>query len=94
MHARTCCVCVHAYLLASPGRAPHSRSRIARAGPAVPTGCARACLQGPPGTGKTTSARIIATQAAVPLVYIPLEAVVSKWYGESERTLAGEWADA
>jgi hypothetical protein len=29
-------------------------------------------------------------QAAVPLVYIPLEAVVSKWYGESEKMLAGE----
>lgn len=31
-------------------------------------------------------------QAAVPLVYIPLEAVVSKWYGESEKMLAGEQA--
>lgn len=45
-------------------------------------------FEGPPGTGKTTSARIIASQAAVPLVYIPLEAVVSKWYGESEKMLA------
>ena len=45
-------------------------------------------FEGPPGTGKTTSARVIASQAAVPLVYIPLEAVVSKWYGESERLLA------
>ena len=26
----------------------------------------------------------------MPLVYIPLEAVVSKWYGESEKQLAGE----
>lgn len=26
----------------------------------------------------------------MPLVYIPLEAVVSKWYGESEKMLAGE----
>ena len=43
---------------------------------------------GPPGTGKTTSARVIASQAAVPLVYIPLEALVSKWYGESEKSLA------
>ena len=46
-------------------------------------------FEGPPGTGKTTSARVIATQAAVPLVYIPLEAVVSKWYGEGEKSLAG-----
>lgn len=45
-------------------------------------------FEGPPGTGKTTSARIIASQAAVPLVYIPLESVVSKWYGESEKMLA------
>ncbi|GAB4821726.1 hypothetical protein N2152v2_008772 [Parachlorella kessleri] len=45
-------------------------------------------FEGPPGTGKTTSARVIATQAAVPLVYIPLEAIMSKWYGESERMLA------
>ena len=43
---------------------------------------------GPPGTGKTSSARVIASQAAVPLVYIPLEALVSKWYGESEKSLA------
>ena len=27
-------------------------------------------------------------QAAVPLVYVPLEAVASKWYGESEGNLA------
>eukprot|EP00210_Caulerpa_lentillifera_P002915 g2783.t1 len=45
-------------------------------------------FEGPPGTGKTTSARIIAAQAAVPLVYIPLESVLSKFYGESERLLA------
>lgn len=43
---------------------------------------------GPPGTGKTTSARVISSQACVPLVYIPLEALVSKWYGESEKSLA------
>lgn len=43
---------------------------------------------GPPGTGKTTSAKVIASQASVPLVYIPLEALVSKWYGESEKRLA------
>ncbi|KAL3159723.1 hypothetical protein ABBQ38_010129 [Trebouxia sp. C0009 RCD-2024] len=45
-------------------------------------------FEGPPGTGKTTSARVIASQASVPLVYVPLEAVTSKWYGESERLLA------
>lgn len=45
-------------------------------------------FEGPPGTGKTTSARVIASQASVPLVYVPLEAVASKWYGESERKLS------
>merc|ERR1719311_1836428 len=34
---------------------------------------------GPPGTGKTTSARIAAAQAGLPLVYAPLEALMSKW---------------
>ncbi|KAK9852562.1 hypothetical protein WJX84_012167 [Apatococcus fuscideae] len=45
-------------------------------------------FEGPPGCGKTTSARVIASQASVPLIYIPLEAIMSKWYGQSERTLA------
>ncbi|GAX83606.1 hypothetical protein CEUSTIGMA_g11031.t1 [Chlamydomonas eustigma] len=45
-------------------------------------------FEGPPGTGKTTSARVISSQSAVPLVYVPLEAVLSKWYGESEGLLS------
>jgi SpoVK/Ycf46/Vps4 family AAA+-type ATPase len=44
--------------------------------------------RGPLGTGKTTSAKILARQAAVPLVYVPLETLASKWYGESENNLA------
>lgn len=40
------------------------------------------------GTGKTTSARVLSTQAAVPLVYVPLESILSKWYGESEQNLS------
>ena len=32
-----------------------------------------------PLSGKTTSARVISSQASVPLVYIPLEVVLSKW---------------
>lgn len=45
-------------------------------------------FEGPPGTGKTSCARVIASQAGVPLLYVPLEAVMSKYYGESERLLA------
>jgi ATPase family associated with various cellular activities (AAA) len=44
-------------------------------------------FEGPPGTGKTTCARIVAAQASIPLVYIPVESVASKWYGESEKAL-------
>lgn len=43
---------------------------------------------GPPGTGKTTAARIAAAQADLPLVYVPLEALMSKWFGKAEQKLA------
>ncbi|OAY79209.1 ATPase family AAA domain-containing protein 1-A [Ananas comosus] len=45
-------------------------------------------FEGPPGTGKTSSARVIAKQAGVPLLYVPLEVIMSKYYGESERLLS------
>nr|DAD23476.1 TPA_asm: hypothetical protein HUJ06_024939 [Nelumbo nucifera] len=44
-------------------------------------------FEGPPGTGKTSCARVIANQAGVALLYVPLEVVMSKYYGESERLL-------
>lgn len=63
-----------------------ARTRAAGAGAARP----RAVLfEGPPGTGKTTSARVLSARAAVPLVYVPIEALMSKWYGQSEGNLAG-----
>jgi len=45
-------------------------------------------FEGPPGTGKTLCARIIADQCGTRLVHVPIESVVSKWYGESEKKLA------
>lgn len=45
-------------------------------------------FEGPPGCGKTTSAKIISQQVEIPLVYMPLEAIMSKYYGESETKLA------
>ncbi|XP_047156672.1 probable 26S proteasome regulatory subunit 10B isoform X1 [Vigna umbellata] len=44
-------------------------------------------FEGPPGTGKTSCARVIANQAGVPLLYVPLEAIMSEFYGKSERLL-------
>jgi SpoVK/Ycf46/Vps4 family AAA+-type ATPase len=55
-----------------------------RPGPAVP----RAVLfEGPPGTGKTTMARVMASASNLPLVYVPLESIMSKWVGDSEKRL-------
>ena len=48
-------------------------------------------FEGPPGTGKTTSAKIIAQQVNIPLIYMPTEAIMSKFYGESESKLAQMW---
>ncbi|CAA0817960.1 P-loop containing nucleoside triphosphate hydrolases superfamily protein [Striga hermonthica] len=56
-------------------------------------------FEGPPGTGKTSCARVIANQTGVPMLYVPLEVIMSKYYGESERllgkvfSLANEIAD-
>lgn len=43
---------------------------------------------GPPGVGKTTMAKIIAKESGIPLVYIPLENIMSAYYGESTKRLA------
>lgn len=45
-------------------------------------------FEGPPGTGKSSTARIIAHETNVPMIHIPLESVVSKWFGESEKQMA------
>lgn len=48
-------------------------------------------FEGPPGTGKTTSAKIISQQVNIPLVYIPIEAIMSELYGKSEQKLSEMW---
>ena len=45
-------------------------------------------FEGSPGVGKTTAARIIAGDIRVPLVYVPIESIMSKWYGQSSQNLA------
>ena len=45
-------------------------------------------FEGPPGVGKTTAARIIAGDSSLPLVYVPVESIMSKWYGQSSKNLS------
>jgi len=45
-------------------------------------------FEGPPGCGKTTCARIISSMSEMPMIYIPVEAIMSKFYGESENRLS------
>ena len=45
-------------------------------------------FEGPPGTGKTSTAKIVSNSCGLPFVYLPMEAIVSKWFGESEKSLA------
>jgi SpoVK/Ycf46/Vps4 family AAA+-type ATPase len=62
-------------------------ARLARGKPG--SNIPRAVLfEGPPGCGKTTMARVLANVAKAPLVYLPIESVMSMFYGESERRLA------
>lgn len=44
--------------------------------------------EGPPGCGKTLSAKILAAAIGVPFVHVPLETILSKYYGETTRKLA------
>ncbi len=45
-------------------------------------------FEGSPGVGKTTIARIIAGDVNVPLIYVPIESIMSKWYGQSSQNLS------
>jgi MoxR-like ATPase len=51
-------------------------------------------FEGPPGCGKTTMARVLANVAKAPLVYLPIESVMSMYYGESERRFAAVFDEA
>ena len=45
-------------------------------------------LSGEAGVGKTTMAKAISTESKIPLLYIPFESILSKYYGESSKNLA------
>lgn len=45
-------------------------------------------FEGDPGVGKTTMAKIVACQCKIPMVYVPVESILSKYYGESSQNLA------
>ncbi|KAK9840079.1 hypothetical protein WJX74_003021 [Apatococcus lobatus] len=41
-------------------------------------------FEGPPGCGKSTSARVVASQAGLPLVHISMESMMSKGYDQED----------
>ncbi|MBF3375451.1 AAA family ATPase [Leptospira borgpetersenii] len=45
-------------------------------------------FEGDPGVGKTTMARIVSCMTGLPLIYVPVESIMSKYYGESAQNMA------
>ena len=45
-------------------------------------------FEGPPGTGKTSSAKLIASEVKIPLLYVGLQNVITKFVGESEKNIS------
>ncbi|MCR9145287.1 MAG: ATP-binding protein [bacterium] len=72
-----------------PLKHPEVFTNVARMTRGVETGVLpRAVLfEGPPGVGKTSMARIIAVETGIPMVYVPVENILSKFYGESAQNL-------
>ncbi len=72
-----------------PLKHPEVFTSVARLTRGVETGVLpRAVLfEGPPGVGKTSMARIIAVETGIPMVYVPVENILSKFYGESAQNL-------
>jgi DNA polymerase III delta prime subunit len=62
--------------------------------PSAPLAPQAILFEGPPGTGKTTFAQQAARLASATLVYVPLESVGSRWYGESEKLLSAVFRHA
>ncbi|RKH13590.1 AAA family ATPase [Corallococcus sp. CA053C] len=57
-------------------------------------GGTHALFSGPPGTGKTMAARIIAGALGLPLFAVDLASVVSKYIGETEKSLGQVFDEA
>lgn len=57
-------------------------------------GRASLCLYGPPGTGKTAFGRYLAEQLGRGLLVFRASDLMSKWVGDSERNIAGAFAQA
>ncbi|PIN69493.1 hypothetical protein COV93_05425 [Candidatus Woesearchaeota archaeon CG11_big_fil_rev_8_21_14_0_20_43_8] len=45
-------------------------------------------FEGKPGVGKTDMARVVAAELGYPFIEVPLEEVVNRWYGESEKIVS------
>lgn len=45
-------------------------------------------FEGSPGVGKTSMAKVVSAECGIPLVYVPIESILSKYYGESSQNLA------
>jgi AAA+ superfamily predicted ATPase len=45
-------------------------------------------FEGDPGVGKTSMAKVVSCLCKIPMVYVPIESILSKYYGESSQNLA------